>query len=151
MRKPPATKIFIIAAAILVLFLLTNLEIDSFKAKTIIYPILWIGIGLFGYGYYNILRGTDSAIRKTILGLGFAFYLFASLSFGLQFFFCGEGNKRTLLIHKTDKSLRLECRPYDCYGTADGCQLYKVRNLTKHIKWVTRFKEIPVDTSEWQR
>jgi len=134
----------------LLLFFLTYLEFDDFKVKTVIYPILWIGVGVLGYGYFNILRGTDSAIRKTILGLGFAFYLFASLSFGLQFFFCGEGNKRTLFIHKTDKCLSLECRPYDCYGTADGCKLYKVKNLTKHIKWVTKYNENPVDTSEWR-
>jgi len=151
MRKPSVNKIILIAATIQVLFLLTNLEIDSFKAKTIIYPILWIGIGLLGYGYFTILRGTESAIRKTILGLGFAFYVFASLFFGIGFFLCAEGDHGVSYTHKKDKSLSLVCRTFDCFGTADGCQLYKVRNLTRHIKWVTRSKEIPVDTSEWQR
>ena len=153
MRKPPVNKILIIAVTILVLFFLTYLEIDDFKAKTIIYPILWIGIGLLGYKYYNILRGSDSAIRKTILGLGFAFYVLASLSFGLGFFLCGEGDHGVSYTHKKKKSLSLICRRYDCYGTADRCQLYKVRNLTKHIKWVTKYtkyNEKPVDTSEWR-
>jgi len=153
MRKPSANKIVVIAMIILVLFLLTNLEIDSFKAKSIIYPISWIGIGWLGYRYFNFLRGTDSAIRKTILGLGFAFYVLASLSFGLGYFLCSEGDHGVSYTNKKDKTLSLVCRTFDCYGTADRCQLYKVRNLTKHIKWVTKYtkyNEKPIDTSEWR-
>ena len=151
MRKLSVKTTLIVATAILGLFLLTRLEIDGFKAKTIIYPILWIGIGILGFKYFNILKGSASAIRKSLLGLGLAVYIFSTLYFGIQFFMCAESDHGVLFTHKNNKSLSLVCRTYDCYGTADGCQLYEVRNLTKHIKWITKFNENSVDTSKWQR
>jgi hypothetical protein len=150
MRKLSVNKIFITATIIIALFFLTRLEFDGFKAKTVIYPILWAGIGLLGFKYYKLLRGSESAIRKSLLGLGLAFYIFCTLSFGFIFFICAEINHGISFINKQDNSLSLECRTYGCYGTSEGCPLYKVRNLTKHIKWVTKFNENPVDTSKWQ-
>jgi len=150
MRKPSIKLIFITASTITVLFSLTYLEINGFKAKTVIYPILWISIGVLGYKYYTLLRGSDSAIRKSLLGLGLAFYLFGSLAFGGSLILCKEIDHGVSFIHIENKSLSLVCRTYDCYGTVDDCQMYKVRNLTKHIKWVTKYNEKPVDTSKWQ-
>jgi predicted membrane channel-forming protein YqfA (hemolysin III family) len=144
-------KILITATTIITLFLFTRLEFDGFKVKTAVYPILWIGVGILGIRYFKILRGSASAIRKSFLGLGLALYIFGTLFFGSTFFICDQRNHGISFINKQNKSLSLECRTYDCYGTADGCQLYKVRNLTKHIKWVTKFNQNPVDTSEWQR
>ena len=151
MKTLSLIKILIITTAIIVLYFLTSLEFDGFKAKTIIYPILWISIGVLGYWYYDFLRGSNSAIRKSILGLGFAFYLLGTLFLGLGFLFCAESDHGVIFTNKKDKSLSLVCRTYDCYLTADRCQIYQVRKLTEHIKWVTRFSENPVDTSEWQR
>ena len=151
MRKLSVNKIFITATTIIALLFLIRLEFGGFKAKTVIYPILWVGIGILGFKYSKLLRGRESAIRKSLLGLGLAFYIFGTLFFGFRFFMCAENNHGISFINKQDKSLSLECRTYDCYGTADDCQLYKVRNLTKHIKWVTKFIENPVDTSKWQR
>jgi hypothetical protein len=151
MRKLSVNQLLITATTIIALLFLTRLELDDFKAKTVIYPILWAGIGVLGFRYFKILRGSASALRKSLLGLGLAFYIFGTLFFGSSFFMCAEGNHGILFINKQDKRLSLECRTYDCYGTADGCQLYKVRNLTIHLKWVTKFNENPIDTSEWQR
>ncbi len=151
MRKPSLIKILIIATTIIALFFSTRLEFDGFKLKTVIYPILWVLIGALGFNYYKILRGTDAAIRKSLLGLGFAFYVLGTLALGLGFFICAEIDHGVSFIHKKDKSLSLVCRTFECYGTADHCQLYQVRKLTEHIKWVTRFNENPVDTSKWQR
>jgi predicted membrane channel-forming protein YqfA (hemolysin III family) len=151
MRKLSVNKVLITATTIIALFFSTRLEFDGFRVKTAVCPILWIGIGILGFRYFKILRGGASAIRKSLLALGFAFYIFGTLFYGSRFFMCAEGNHGILFINKRDKSLSLECRTYDCYGTADDCQLYKVKNLTRHIKWVTKFNENQVDTSEWQR
>jgi len=150
MRKLPLNKVLIGATCIFALFVLTRVEIDDFKLKTIIYPISWVAIGIFGFKYYNILRGSASAIRKSLFGLALGFYILGTLYFGLRIFMCAEDDHGVSFTHKKDRSLSLVCRTYDCYGTADHCQLYKVRTLTKHIKWVIRFNEIPVDTNIWQ-
>lgn len=150
MRKSSINRILIGVAFILALLVFTRLEFDNFKAKTISYPILWLGIGILGFKYFKNLRGSASAIRKSLLGLGLAFYLIGSLFFGIQFIMCAESKHGISFINKRDIHIRLECRTADCYLTTDPCQLYKVRQLTKHIKWVTEFNEVPVDTSKWQ-
>jgi len=150
MKTLSLIKILIITTAIIVLYFLTSLEFDGFKAKTVIYPVLWIVIGVLGFKYFKTLRGTDAAIRKSLLGLGLAVYILGTLFLGLGFLLCAESDHGVIFTNKKDKSLSLVCRTYDCYLTADRCKIYQVRTLTEHIKWVTRFSENRVDTSEWQ-
>ena len=150
MRRPSKKIIVITAIIILALLLLTKLEFGAYKAKTVIYPILWLGFGVLGVKYYQALRGSASAIRKSIFGLGLALYLLGTLVFGFEYLMCAEINYGISYIDKQDKRISLECRTFGCYGTSDNCQLYKVRHLTKSIKLVTKFDEFPVDTSKWQ-
>ena len=149
MRKPLINKIVIAASIVLAIFLLSGIEIGSFKIKAVTYPILWISIGVLGFKYFKTLRGRNSAIRKSLLGLGLAFYVFGTWYFIFSFFLCAEIDRGVSFLHKKDKSLSLVCRTFECYGTSSSCQLYKVRNLTTHIKWVTKYNENPVDTSKW--
>ena len=137
-------KIVAILISLLVLCLLLPLEYDNIKAKTFIYPILWIGV------VYTIrkLFPNDSILRNSLLVL---LYIVGCFYFLTQVTgFCGWAKHGTLYINKRDRSIRVTCRTYDCLGTAEGCQLFEERRLTKHLRWVTRFSKEPVDTTQWQ-
>ncbi|HEX6179704.1 MAG TPA: hypothetical protein VFZ47_00585 [Chitinophagaceae bacterium] len=151
MRKISIRRIIIAGVVIIALLALTRLEFEGFKFKTIVYPVLWIGIGIAGFKYYNTLRGSESPIIRSLLGLGMAFYLFRTWGFGCQRIMCGEINRGVLFINKHDNKLTLEIRSFECYGTTGDGQLYKVRNLTRSLKWVTEFNATPVDTTIWKR
>lgn len=92
MRRPSIKIIVITAVIILALLVLTKLEFGNYKAKTVIYPILWLGFGVLGVKYYRSLRGSASAIRKSILGLGIALYSLGTLFFGFEYLMCAEIN-----------------------------------------------------------
>jgi len=51
--------------------------------------------------------------------------------------------------NKEDKSILIVCRRFDCYGTAEDCRLFKIKKLTNHLKWVTKFEEAKVDITKW--
>ena len=150
MQKPSRNTIFFSVTIIIVLFMLSKIEYDSFKVKSIAYPLLWINVGVIGFRYFKSLRGSGSAIRKTILSIGFAIYVLASLNFTIRLFLCSENTHGVSYINTKNNNLTLECRTYECFGTADRCQLYKIKRLTSHIKWVTILNDkIPHET-EWR-
>jgi hypothetical protein len=149
MKKPFRKTVLLSVILIVTLFLLSKIEYDSFSLKSITYPLLWVTVGIIGFRYFKNLP-TRSAIRKTILSIGFAIYVLASLYFTMQLFLCAESTYGTRYINTKSNSLTLECRTYDCYGTADQCQLYKLRRLTNHIKWVTIFDDKIPDKNEWR-
>ena len=152
MKYPLVLNRLIIAlTTILFLIFLSNLEFGSFKTKSIIYPLIWICIPIVGLNLFNRLRGSSSVIRKSLLGLGAAFYLFGTIVFGMRLLLCAEIDHGTLFKNKNNSQINLECRTYDCYGTAESCQLYKVRYLIGKIKLVTKYNQEPVDESKWQR
>jgi hypothetical protein len=136
---------------IVALLFLTKLEIGSFKTKTAIYPLVWILIGVLGLRYYNALRGSNSAIKKSLLGLGLTVYILGTLFLSMGFFMCGEYEAGSSYTHKTNKSLTLVCRTYECYGTTGQCQLYTIRRITPRIKWVTALTSDKIDTTIWRR
>ena len=150
MQKISMRKTLIAVVVTIALLALARLEFEGFKFKTIIYPVLWIGIGVAGFKYYKKLQWSESAIIRTILGLGMVIYLFGTLGFGCRFILCGEINRGVSYINIHNDKLTLEIRDYECYGTTGDGQLYKVRSLTRSLKWVSEFNATPVDTTVWK-
>lgn len=143
-RKFSVKKVLAVLISFLVLFILLPLEYDNTKAKTFIYPIMWISMGYIVFKAFPRKSHTKS-ILLMLLGVIGLFYTFTHV-----IGFCTWTNHGTLYINKRDKSIRIICRTYDCLGTAEGCRLFEVRRITEHIKWVTSFNEKATDTTKWQ-
>ena len=141
----------IAVVVIIALFALTRFEFEGLNFTSIVYPVLWICIGVAIFKYYQTLRVVESAIRRTLMGLGLAIYVFGTLGIGCQLIMCGEMNNGVSFINKHDDKLTLESRDFECYGATGDYKLYKVRSLTKSLKWVTEFHDNPVDTTIWER
>jgi hypothetical protein len=143
-RKFSVKEVVATFVVLLVLFISLPLEYDNIKAKTFIYPIMWIGVSYIVFRAFPENSQTRS-ISLIFLGIIGLFYTITHIVG-----FCGWSKHGTLYINKRDKSIRIICRTYDCLGTAEGCRLFEVRRITDHIKWVTSFDEKPIDTSKWQ-
>lgn len=136
----------VLAALIFFILLFASLpmEYDDIKARTFIYPIMWIGAGYIVFKIFPKKSLTKSSLLIA-LGIVGLFYILTQVTG-----FCAWGHHGTLYVNKKDKSIKIICRTYDCFGTAEGCRLFKERRLTQHIKWVTSLDENPVDTTKWQ-
>jgi hypothetical protein len=143
-KKISVKKVLTALISFLILFIFLPLEYDNIQAKTFIYPIMWIGMGYIVFKAFPGKSPTKS-ILLMLLGIIGLFYTFTH-AIG----FCAWIKHGTYYINKRDKSIRIICRTYDCYGTAEGCRLFEVRRITEHIKWVTSFDEKPIDTIKWQ-
>ena len=143
-RKFSLKKVLAALISFLILFLFLPLEYDNIKAKTFIYPIMWISLG---YIVFKAFPGKSYTKRILLMLLGIIglFYIFIHV-----IGFCGWIQYGTLYVNKRDKSIRIICRTYGCFGTAEGCRFFEQRRITEHIKWVTSFDEKPIDTTKWQ-
>jgi len=137
--------------AIALALIFTRIEIFDFKLKTVIYPLAWIAFGVILYRSSVKLRGTRSAIRRTVLGITFALYVFGTLFLALKFAMCGEGLTDTKYVNREDDRLFLVCRIYDCYEEVSKCQFMEVKTFVLHIRWVTKVDKDRVDLSKWKR
>jgi hypothetical protein len=143
-------QIIIISLSALLALMLTRLEVFGFKIKTAIYPMAWVAAGFFMYRIFRYLRGSNSAIRRSTLGIAFPFYVFGTFFLGLQFVMCGEGQTGTKYVSLKEDDLYLECRSYKCFQTTGSCQFTKVRTLLKGIYWVTNLDRNQVDLTKWK-
>jgi hypothetical protein len=148
MQKFTFKQILIALTFIILLYFLHPLEYGNFKMKTVIYLFIWISIAVI---VINVLPKRRSLMKTLGVSIGVLVYFFATCFFGFSFLFCRWENHGIIYINKSDNSIKIICRTYDCYGTAEGCELFKARQLTKHIKWVTEFNDDPVDTTKWRR
>jgi hypothetical protein len=139
--------LFYIAIIISAYFLLP-LEYDNFKIKIVLHPLIWTSIVLL---ILKIFPGGKTLKRAVTAWIGSGVYLLLLfLNIFMETVFCNWGNIGSFYISKTEASVKLVCRTYNCYGTADDCQLFKVSQLTTHIKWVTKFTEKRVDSIQWK-
>jgi len=132
----------------ILLFALLHLEYDTIKVKTFIYPLFWISIAYILIKKYR----RKSTLRRIIFLLGGVLYFFIALNILADLTgFCAWGHSNVLYINKSDKSTKIACRSYECFMTSDNCELYEVKNITTHLKWVTKFNENPIDTTRWEK
>src|SRR5687767_348050 len=109
MRSLKFRQIIIISLLVLLALMLTHLEIFGFKIKAVIYPMAWVFAGFLMYKVSCYLRGSNSAIRRSMLGLVLPFYVFGTLFLGLQFMMCGEVQTGTKYVSLREDDLFLEC------------------------------------------
>ena len=150
MRRLALKHIIILLLLIAIALVLTRLEVFGFRINTVGYPIIWIATGVLIYKIFQYLRGSGSAIRRSILGLALAAYVFGSLFLGLQFLMCGERQAGTKYMSREEDGLFLECRIDDCSETIIPCQFTKVRTLMGGISWVTKLERKQVDLTKWK-
>ena len=143
-RKFSVKEVIATLISFLLLFLFLPLEYDNIKAKTFIYPIIWISMGYIVFKAFPKKSLTKSSLLMSLGVIGLL-YIFTHV-----IGFCAWIKHGTLYINKRDKSIRIICRTYDCLGTAEDCQLFEERRISQHIKWVTSFDKKPIDTSKWQ-
>jgi hypothetical protein len=131
-------------------FVLTKLEIYGFSLKTIVNPIAWIAIGVIIYRINRHLRGSGPGIRKSMLGIVFALYVFGSFFLGLRFFMCGATKTGSIYVSVQDEDLHLQCRTYECFQTTGQCQFTQLRTLVRNVQWSTLLERDEVDLSKWR-
>lgn len=149
MTKLIYKKVVIILLIDFVLYLLLPLEFGKFQSRNIIYPLIWISIAII---IEESTSQKKSSSKRISAALGFLVYLFLSCIMAFWFFmFCGWFNYGTLYENKSEHSLKLVCKSYECYGTAGDCELYKRRELLPKIFWVTKFAEVTVDSTIWKK
>ena len=132
-----------------ILYLFLPLEIYDVSSRYIVYTLIWISFFIF---FLNLFPSQNS-FGKTILPvIGTIIYVLITLLFAFVFFlFCGWHNYGAMYQNKKHDSVKIICKTYDCYGTAEGCRLFKQQQILPHVYWVTKFKDKEVDTNVWER
>jgi len=147
MKKISIRSFFVYFLALMLLFFLSPLEYDNTKSKILIYPFFYVITALVLIAWY---RRRNSTLENIIIPFAGIIYLFISCNFLVDHSFCGWTTNFDSYTSKTNKSLKLVCRSYECYGTDGNCQLYKEWSLTKHLKWVTKLDNESIDTTIWK-
>jgi hypothetical protein len=146
-RRFSRTEIVVASLFFFLLFFLLPLKYDNIKAKTFLYPIIWISSAFVVYRTFP----KPSELRTFIFTIGGGLcFLYALLNIPNLIGFCALRDHGTLYINRKDPSRRIIMTGYSCFLTDDDIQLYQERTITEHIKWVTSFDEKPVDTTKWQ-
>ena len=78
------------------------------------------------------------------------YYLVTFLLAFSFFFFCRWGSHGAIYQNKGNAYVKIICKTYDCYGTSEGCRLFKQREILAHVYWVTMFDDTKVDTAIWE-
>lgn len=133
-------------AADILLFFLRPLEIYGFATRNFIYPFIAINFFVICAVLLYQERNIISLALVTLIFLVFSF-VFVIFNFGL----CRWGKHGDIYKNKNNVSLKLICKTFDCYGTAEDCRLYKQRELFKDVYWITKFEYENVDSTIWQR
>ena len=129
------------------LFFFLPLKYDNIKAKTFLYPIIWICSAFVVHRAFP----KPSDLRTFVFTIGGgACFLYVLLHIPNLIGFCGSRDHGTLYVNRMDPSRKITMTAYSCFLTDDDIQLYEERSITQHIKWVTSFDEKPVDTTKWQ-
>jgi len=97
-----------------------------------------------------MLPRKNSIGKMILVTIGALIYLGFSAILSLGIFLCSEGNRGELYISRTNPSVKIISRSFGCFLTTDDINLYKERNLTENLKWVTSFDEQLVDTLYWK-
>lgn len=133
----------------ILLYQLLPLHIFGIAARQFVYPFIWLSFLLAGM---CMLPTKKSFERNFLVVAGSLIYGFLTLILAFVFYlFCGWGSHGTFYTNRKNPSLKLVCLTYECYGTADPCQLYKQHELLPRVYWVTEFKEQPIDTTVWKK
>jgi hypothetical protein len=128
--------------------ILTPLEYGSFRFKTVMYPALWITIGVIGIRLIQDKRNRHLIVKLII---AFSIYILLTLFFLFRLTFCKTGNERIWYVHKENASISLICRSFECYQTTGPCTLYKSYKIIGKLKWTIKFSDDIVDTSRWRK
>jgi hypothetical protein len=136
------TRIILLADSLL--YFLLPLKVYQYESAYVIYPIWWLSV------FAIIIIGRWGGTFIEILVFVFIFLMVSFFFTFLNFFFCGWNDHGILYINKTNHSLRIRCKTFDCYGTSENCRFFKERILLKNIYWVTEFNKNKIDTTVWQ-
>jgi hypothetical protein len=147
MQKISLKRIILAILIILLLGFLIPIEIHAFKFKPIIYGTFWVAIPLFAHKFFD---WRNSVFRIVLASVGGIIYASTSCFFLLNMFFCPYGEQWDTFINKKNKSIKIVTRSWSCFMTDNVYELYKERKITNDIKWVTKFTNLPIDTTEWK-
>ena len=148
MKENTIKQLLIASGLIATLLFLSPLEYDNFKASTVSQPVIWTIVAI---SLIKVLSTKGSMLNIIIVGLGSLIYLILMISHVLGLMACAWTHNSPLYVSKSDKSVRICCRTYECATTETSeCKLYKEWVITEHIKWVTKVKIKSIDTSAWR-
>jgi hypothetical protein len=147
-RKFKLKELLIALAYFLLLFSLLPLEYDNIRARTFVYPLIYVSAA---YVLYKALFERSS--EKYAIGLvgGIIAFFFIIYYFLRLIGFCAWSDFGILYVNRNDKSDKIIMRGYGCFLTDTDTQLFEEREITKHLKWVTNFDEKPINTTKWQK
>lgn len=149
MPKNVLKRYLIYCSALLLLYAFSFVQYSNFSLYSISYNLIWICIGIFGYIEYKNLKGSPSAIRKSILSIAFALYCLSIPIFLFRLFICSSQKNSVLFQNKKDNSIEIVGRNNECY--ADPYTLMKVYHITDNLKWVIELDKQKVDTTEFRK
>jgi hypothetical protein len=132
--------------AFLIFFL--PLQYDNIKARTFLYPIIWMSAAFVVYETFFKRSQERLAILK--VGRVIAFFLILYFFRGL-IPFCAWINHGTLYVNKKDQSITITIKTFECMMTEGDPDLFEERKITQHLKWVTDFNAKTIDTTKWQK
>jgi len=147
MKNLPTKYFLFIFLLVVFLLYLSPLEYDNPKFQIYVYLFLYGATAIVLIKWYRRQRSTIENILIPVAGI---IYLFASCNHLLDNSFCRWMTYFDSYTSKSNNSVKLVCRSYECYGTDGDCKLYKQYSITTHLKWVTKFNEKAIDTTLWK-
>ena len=147
LNSPKKWYILTLCLAVL-LVIAIPLEYGSFRFKTVVFPILWITLGVTGI---KLISNKQNRYMVVKLIIAFGIYVLLTLYFLFTLTFCRTGESRVWYVHKENPSVNLICRSFECYMTSGPCTLYKSRKIIGKLRWTIKFSDNVVDTTKWQK
>jgi hypothetical protein len=122
---------------------LRPLQVGNASVKIFIDPLIWFSIVVIVFKKLPKEPFRPIAVIMSII-------LFINFSCTHIIGFCGLISHGTSYIDKKDRSHRIVIKTYDCFLAAGDPEYFEERTIINNIKWVTQFKENPIDTTKWQ-
>jgi hypothetical protein len=148
LRRFTMTELVVVVLYFVLLFVLCHLQYYDFRARTIVYPILWLSAA---FVIYKLLF-EKSRERRGILQLGGIIGFFVLLYYGVRLTgFCSYVNYGTSYVNQKDSSVTITSRGYGCFMTDVDFDYTLERRLTAHLKWITDLDVQHLDPASWRR
>jgi hypothetical protein len=144
--KRKLRNVLILIVYFTILLLLLPLHYYNISAWPVIFSVICISIVWVLHEAFG--RSPDKDTVHVVAGLAILYIGFHCL-FKLSCF-CAWRDFGTEYVSRTDKSDTLVLEGYSCFLTDTDAQLYEVRKITEHLKWVMPYYKKQIDETRWQ-
>jgi hypothetical protein len=148
LRRFSLIELVAVAAYFIMLVVFSHLQYYNFRARTIVYPLIWLSVA---FVIYKTLF-ERSRERRGILQLGAIIGFFVLLYALIPLTgFCRYIDYGTSFVNEKDSTITIRSRGYSCFMTDADVDYVLERKLTAHLTWISDLNIQHLDPASWQK